>query len=121
MMMRRPIHLAAVILALGGLGACSAIKDRVSGIGGKDVLFGGNSYRATLNEDRGDPASFTVSVADAGGARLSGAREAGRYEATKHCIEIAGNSRVDWTVGPDAPAEALLSGGTLLLAGRCAG
>ncbi|WP_026756121.1 hypothetical protein [Sediminimonas qiaohouensis] len=122
MMVHRAIHLAALALALGGLGACGAIKDRVKGIGGGDVLFDGRSYSASLSADRDDPAAFTVSVANAGGARLAGAREAGRYEATKHCIEITGNSRVVWSTGPDAPAEALtLSDGALLLAGRCAG
>lgn len=120
-MIQRAIHLAVIVLALGGLGACGAIKDRVKGIGGDDVLFDGKTYRASLSADRDDPAAFTVSVANAGGARLAGAREAGRYEATKHCIEVTGTSRVDWSTGPDTPAEGLtLSDGALLLAGRCA-
>ncbi|WP_296762010.1 hypothetical protein [Sediminimonas sp.] len=124
-MLRRMANFALLAaLALGGVSGCSAVRDRVAAIGGgSDVRFDGNRYRAALDAPRDDRMAFTVTVSDAAGARLAGAREAGRFEATKHCIARTGSSRVVWGAGgPAAPAEALaLEGGTLTMTGRCEG
>ena len=123
-MVRMVAHITVLAaLALGGVSGCSAVRDRVAAIGGgDDVAFDGNRYRARLDAPRDDRMAFSVTVADAAGARLAGAREAGRFEATTHCIKITGNSRVVWNAGgPEAPAEALaFEGGALTMAGRCA-
>ena len=123
-MLRGVTHIVLVAaLALGAVTGCSAVRDRVAAIGGSDdVRFDGNRYRARLDAPRDDRRGFTVTVADAAGARLQGAREAGRFEATKHCIAQTGSSRVAWGAGgPDAAAEALtFDGGTLVMTGRCA-
>ena len=34
-------------------------------------------------------------------ASLDGAREAGRHEGTKFCIDAFGTSKINWKVGPD--------------------
>ena len=124
-MLRGTLHIVLLAaLALGGVTGCSAVRERVAAIGGDDdVRFDGNRYRARLDAPRDDRKAFTVVVPDAAGPRLAGAREAGRFEATKHCIALTGSSRVIWgDGGPDAPAGTLaLEGGTLTMTGRCEG
>lgn len=84
-------------------------------------VFDGATFRAKLGDDKADARSFAVEVRDAG-KTLEGAREAGRFEAVRHCIETFGNSRIDWVEGPDAEDGALrLVDGNLILTGRCAG
>lgn len=84
-------------------------------------VFDGATFRAKLSDDRADARSFVVEVRDAS-KTLAGAREAGRFEAVRHCIETFGNSRIDWVQGPDAEDDALrLEDGNLILTGRCAG
>ncbi|OZB16808.1 MAG: hypothetical protein B7X55_07335 [Rhodobacterales bacterium 34-62-10] len=119
MMMTRASLLAlGAVVALTGCGTISNVTDRITGSGRQ--AFDGQFFRASLAHDRAAPADFVIRVQDAGKS-LTGAREAGRYEATKHCIEYFGNSAADWTVGPDSPDEALVfDGGTLVLTGRCA-
>ncbi len=49
-----------------------------------------------------------------------GAREAGRYQATRYCLLTYGGSDKEWTIGPDLPIEELpVDGDTLTLQGRC--
>jgi len=111
------IALGAMV-ALTGCGVVSNVTDRLTG-GGRQV-FEGQYFRASLAHDRSAPADFVVRVQDAGKS-LTGAREAGRYEATKHCIAYFGNSAAVWAVGPDSPDTALVfEGDTLVLSGRCA-
>lgn len=107
------------VLALAGCSTISGVTDRLTG--SNKQSFDGQFFRASLAFDRDAAADFVVRVQDAGKS-LAGAREAGRYEATKHCIEYFGNSAAVWQVGPDSPDEALvIDGGTLVLTGRCTG
>tara|TARA_R110002012_G_scaffold271677_1_gene456902 strand:+ start:201 stop:557 length:357 start_codon:yes stop_codon:yes gene_type:complete len=111
-------------LALGALVAltgCATISNVTGRLTGSDrQTFEGQVYRTAIAFDRAAPADFVVRVQLAG-RTLSGAREAGRHEATKHCIEYFGNSEAVWQVGPDSPDTALLfEGDTLVLTGRCA-
>lgn len=93
----------------------------LAGCGENRPLFDGATFRAKLDADRADARSFSVEVRDAG-KTLAGAREAGRFEAVRHCIETFGNSRIDWVQGPDAEDSALrIEDGDLILTGRCAG
>lgn len=104
----------ASLLALAALAACG---DR----GRQEQVFDGHAFRADLDAQREDPRVFTVAVSPAA-ASLQGAREAGRYEATVHCLQTVGISDVEWRIGPDSPAEALpIREGRLILSGRCSG
>ncbi|MBI6630230.1 hypothetical protein JAO82_10090 [Pontibaca sp. S1109L] len=60
---------------------------------------------------------FIVQVADASQS-ITGAREAGRYEGTRYCIENYGTSDIIWEIGPDNP-ELVLADDTLTLKGMC--
>jgi hypothetical protein len=108
----------AVIGALAGCGMISNATDRLTG--SNRQAFDGQFFRTSVAFDRTAPADFVVRVQQAGQS-LAGAREAGRYEATKHCIDYFGNSAAVWQVGPDSPDAVLVfDGDTLVLTGRCA-
>lgn len=83
--------------------------------------FEGQYYRAKLSAEKDVRERFVVVVQDAAKG-LAGAKEAGRYEATKYCAKNFGWSGVDWTVGPDMPDASLtISDGNLTLQGECKG
>ena len=99
--------------ALATLAACNSQPDELA-------VFDGAVYRTSLKAERGDPrGQFNVVVRDAAQG-LSGAREAGRYEAIKHCIRETASSEIEWAIGPDTADSALpISEGSLILTGRC--
>lgn len=86
------------------------------------VLFDGKVYPARVDAPRADRRDMTITVrrADQG---LAGALQAGRHAATAYCVQFYGNSAVEWTVGPQSPAEdlRLTEDGALILRGRCIG
>ncbi|WP_371688496.1 hypothetical protein [Ruegeria sp. EL01] len=85
------------------------------------ILFDGQSFRAKAKvvDKKVSPANFTV-VINGVSASLDGAREAGRYEGTKFCIENFGSSRIEWKVGPDTePQQLQISDDKLTFAGTC--
>ena len=81
------------------------------------VAFEGVKFRANLNKVKGDDFAFSVSVKNAE-KNLKGAREAGRYEATKFCIERLSTSDIKWIYGPDSDMLPLQDG-NLKLSGKC--
>ncbi len=83
------------------------------------TLFDGNYYPARLSTDKANRAAFSVTVSRAAQG-IDGAREAGRYEATRYCIEQYGDSDAIWTVGPDTEGLTIRDD-QLTLAGRCKG
>jgi hypothetical protein len=86
---------------------------------GEDILFDGQSFRASLDVDNDARQNFILSVRPVS-ASLEGAREAGRYEATVYCVNRYGSSDIIWVVGPDSPDEALpIADDTLTLQGSC--
>ena len=103
---------ALMLLTAGTLLAgCSGDDDRVA--------FDGQYFRAKVSKIDGQRDVFQVTVKDAAKS-IDGARAAARYEATKYCVSLYGNSDIIWTLGPDAPASALrLDGGALTFQGRC--
>lgn len=106
------------MVALAGCGVVSNVTDSLTG--NNRQAFDGQVFRASVGFDRAAPADFVVRVQQADRS-LTGAREAGRYEATKHCIDYFGNSAAVWQTGPDSPDAALVfDGDTLVLTGRCA-
>ena len=104
--------------ALGMVAGCGSLKN-LTQPSSKRVLFEGLYYPARLSPNRDDRKAFTVTVNRAAQG-IEGAREAGRYEATRYCIEIYGRSDATWTVGPDTEGLAVVDD-QLILAGRCKG
>ncbi|THH38989.1 hypothetical protein E4Z66_05370 [Aliishimia ponticola] len=95
------------------LSACQSRKDQIA--------FDGQFFRSKLSKVDGDRAQIMVTVKPVS-ASLEGAREAGRYEATRYCVTTFGNSAVDWVVGPDqAPETYSIENDTLVLRGACEG
>ncbi|UUV05025.1 MULTISPECIES: hypothetical protein [Ruegeria] len=105
-----------VLLALASVSACGIIKpseDR--------LLFDGKSFKAKAKpvDKKASPTDFTVVVKGAS-ASLDGAREAGRHEGTKFCVQNFGSSRIDWKVGPDTePQNLRIIDDQLTFAGKC--
>jgi len=111
--MRSTLLVVTVLLAALMLTACEQRK-------ADKIAFDGVYFRSTANKLDKKRYRFEVSVAPASSS-IAGAREAGRYEATRFCIENQGTSRVDWQDGPDAPDEALIiNNDRLVMRGTCA-
>ncbi|OAN72980.1 hypothetical protein A8B83_07225 [Rhodobacteraceae bacterium EhC02] len=118
MAMRLSLLALGAAVALTGCSTVSGISDRLTGR--NKQLFDGQVFRASVAFDKAAPADFVVRVQQPGKS-LAGAREAGRFEATKHCITYFGNSTTIWQVGPDSPDAALVfDDDALVLTGRCA-
>ena len=81
------------------------------------VAFEGIRFQTNLKQVKGDDFAFNVSVKNAV-KNLKGAREAGRYEATKFCIERLSTSDIEWIYGPDSDLLPLQDG-NLKLSGKC--
>jgi outer membrane murein-binding lipoprotein Lpp len=103
---------ALMILTVGTLLAgCANDEGRVA--------FDGHFFRAKVSKVDGQRDVFQVRVKDAAQS-IDGARAAARYEATKYCVGLYGNSDIIWTLGPDAPTSALrMDGGARTFQGRC--
>ena len=99
---------------------CAAM---VAGCGKRQerLAFDGQYYRAKVSRVDGDRQQIAITVRPVS-ASFEGALEAGRYEATRHCIQNYGNSAVDWVVGPDQdPSTYRIENDTLVLRGACEG
>ena len=81
------------------------------------VSFDGYYFSSKLSRSKLDDRSFDLTVSRANRS-LSGAREAGRYEATKFCIKNYGTSDIKWVLGPDDQTIGL-TGKVLKLSGQC--
>ena len=103
--------LMAILLLLGLVSCGERYRDN-------QVAFEGIRFKANLNQIKGDGFAFRVSVKNAE-KNLNGAREAGRYEATKFCIERLSTSDIEWINGPDSDPLPLKDGNLEFL-GRCA-
>ncbi len=84
------------------------------------ILFDGVEFRGKSSfVDRDNRRDFTATVSPVA-ASFDGAREAGRYEGIKYCIENYGTSDILWAAGPDAePQSWAIDGDTVTFAGRC--
>lgn len=108
--MMRVRSLGAILIALLAVSGCTRPGER--------VMFDGKYYptKARKGETR---EQFTVTVRRAAQG-IDGAREAGRFEATRYCIETVGDSTIHWTRGPDGAGGPLVTeGGNLVLSGSC--
>ena len=81
------------------------------------VSFDGYYFSSKLSRSKLDDRSFDLTVKRANRS-LSGAREAGRYEATRFCIKNFGTSDIKWVLGPDDQSIGL-TGKVLKLSGQC--
>ncbi|WP_290559856.1 hypothetical protein [Aestuariivita sp.] len=105
----KPLILMSLALAL--VAGCTARDDR--------VRFDGEVFRGKASHDRDDRRKFTVEVSPVS-ASLDGAREAGRFEGIKYCINEYGTSNIEWSVGPDTdPAALVIERDRLSFAGMC--
>ena len=86
----------------------------------QQVEFDGVSFRTKSEvRDKEDKKSFAVTVRPVS-ASFTGAREAGRWEATRYCVRRYGSSVIKWEVGPDdEPTTLPVSDDRLTLTGRC--
>lgn len=81
--------------------------------------FDGLRFSAKLTSTRDNPRDFTIVISPAS-ANVAAAQEAGRYEATKYCLQTFGGSDTVWTLGPDLPVDQVrLVGDTITMTGRC--
>lgn len=81
--------------------------------------FDGKLFRAKLSKVDKQRDQFSVTVSPVSQS-LDGAREAGRYEATKHCIAQFGTSDIVWVNGPDGEEGTLIvTDDKLQLRGAC--
>ena len=81
------------------------------------VSFDGYYFSSKLSRSKLDDRSFDLTVRRANRSLL-GAREAGRYEATRFCIKNFGTSDIKWVLGPDDQSIGL-TGKVLKLSGQC--
>ena len=79
--------------------------------------LGATHFPYKLVRNKADDRSFDLTVRRASRS-LSGAREAGRYEATRFCIKVFGTSDIKWFLGPD-DEDISLTGRVLKLSGQC--
>lgn len=126
----RKLALLACVLALAGCsggGSGEGGGGLLSRIGNIGLFRDGGSnagdarFRTTLKTSRGDRADMVITVRPVS-VGYEAAAEAGRFEATKHCIRNFGSSDVVWQVGPDTPPSAVqVVNDTLTFRGRCLG
>ncbi len=108
---------AVAVLSLGALllaAGCDRYRDR-------QVPFDGYLFKSKARavDKKLSRADFTATIWPVSQS-LKGTREAARYEGTKYCIAEYGTSQVDWTIGPDTPAEQfMIVDDTLTFSGRC--
>lgn len=102
---------AAFLISLAlGLSACGeAWEDN-------RIAFGGIYFGADVAAQDDKPEVFTLVIKDAN-QNIEAAREAGRYEGTKYCVEFFGTSDIAWGQGPDQTPNVVK--GDLYLNGSC--
>ncbi|KMW57840.1 hypothetical protein AIOL_002808 [Candidatus Rhodobacter oscarellae] len=121
--MTRLFLIGLLTLSLASCGVARNIGNTV-GVGqgaSKRTTVEGNGtrFRARANVQSGDRRAVTITVTPVA-ADPDGAKEAGRYQATRYCLLTYGGSDTEWTIGPDQPIEELpVENDTLTLEGRC--
>ena len=87
---------AALFLICAALGLAGCAKTKKD-----DITFGGFTFASRAEKvSKEERDHFIVEVRRAT-QDLNAAREAGRYQATKYCIEQYGTSKIDWVTGPE--------------------
>jgi predicted tellurium resistance membrane protein TerC len=104
----RALMIIAIALAVT---SCARLRQDTA------VAFDGVYFNAKVTADKAKLENFEIFVAKASKS-IAGAREAGRYEATKYCVRNFGTSDVTWTYGPDDTDVQILDD-SLYLKGTC--
>ena len=121
--MKRILLLGLLILSVAG---CSRLQGAAGalGVGSGNAKrataeIDGTRYHARAHPDSDDKRLFAVTSSPIG-ANPDGAKEAGRYSATRYCLLTYGGSDTEWISGPDLPLQDLeVDGDTLTMRGRC--
>ena len=107
-----------VICAAAMVAGCSNLRERVSRSDRAtfDGLYFPTSAKRIDRENRDHIQVFVQKPRQS----LKAAREAGRYEAVRYCIQEYGTSQIDWINGPDVEDSGLVfDKDTLVLEGKC--
>jgi hypothetical protein len=111
--MRPAVLMTLLLIATLLLTACSQRRE-------DRIKFDGQLFRASAKKVDKRRLDFEVVIRPVS-ASLEGAREAGRYEATRYCIGNFGTSDVEWIDGPDGEDGTFrVSNDRLTLRGTCA-
>lgn len=110
--MKRGLVLSLVCAGLlAGCGNSQSSKQRIA--------FDGFYFKSSIKAVKEDPRMFDVTVKGAAQSR-EGAEDAGRYEATRHCVVNYGNSKLEWLVVVETEErDVRLEDDTLILRGKC--
>lgn len=101
------------MVCLGVLAGCGSTSNK------QRLAFGGYYFKSTLSAVKDDPRMFDVTVKGASQSREA-AEDAGRYEATRHCVVSYGNSTLEWLVVRETDdRDVRLDDDVLILRGRC--
>jgi hypothetical protein len=83
------------------------------------IAFDGEFFRTKVKRVDKQLDVFTVNIRDVSRS-LEGARQAGHHAGVEYCVENFGSSDIEWTIGPDTPAEQLqIVDNTLVFSGVC--
>lgn len=83
------------------------------------VLFDGIYFRSKVSAPRAAKQNFEIVVPDISRS-FEGALDAGRFAATRHCVNTYGTSDILWAQGPDdAPETLQIERDRLTLRGTC--
>ncbi len=116
MMAKRVFVMTMVLVGSLFVSACGTAKSRATRVAFDGIFFNANAKHV---DKKTTPTDFTVTV-NGVSQSLEGAREAGRYEATKFCIQNFGSSRIVWKVGPETePQNLRIENDKLTYAGSC--
>jgi hypothetical protein len=106
--MKFMIPFVAAVVVLAG---CENKNDR--------ILFDGAYFRTTVKKVDKQLDVFTVQIRNVSQS-LDGASEAGEYAGIDHCVRNFGTSDIEWSIGPDTPAEQLrVIDDNLIFSGVC--
>ena len=96
-LLRGAVGVAVMLSFVLGTASCGTLKNRKK----SEFAFDGIEFKSKVNKvDKDERSHFKVEVRKATQS-IEGAKEAGRYAATRYCIEQYGSSKVEWISGPD--------------------
>ena len=110
--MRLSLWLVSILTATLILSGCGSIRS-------DKVAFAGVYFLSSAKAVGKQRDFFQVAVSPASKS-IGGAREAGRYEATRYCIKNFGTSNVEWVQGPNTmDGTYAIENNKLILRGTC--
>lgn len=98
---KTPAIITGLLIATTALSACgdnwrASFKSKR-----ERVLFEGYQYKAKANKVSKEERDHFEVVVSRANQNLTGARQAGGFEAVKYCIKEYGTSKMDWVIGPE--------------------